>query len=412
MPMVSVNILSGFNCIGGCFVRIEDGDRILVFDQGLRFDVMSSFYSWLITPRGIAELRRLGAVPKPEWYENVCSIYVTHMHLDHLGLLSNIPRESSVYLPDLDVYGDMEEKWLSSPTWLSLVPGKYYLENEEVRPLEVDRNGVTAIPVSHSAYPSYALMYHGRDETILYTGDFRVEGFLPIEEFRKLRGGVDLLSYLNENPDLRVDKLVIEGTNIGSSRVPLAPREALDVTRRLLSSARPLIATVHWLDLEYAYKVVELAGDLELECYVASEQIAKLLERLPRRDVKPVLIEEYVKYPSLLEKTSIEDLDPHSIILSSYREIVDLLRDLAPEKTGWHPTAVLSEPEPEREEAVEYGVVANWFRILGVQYYRVRASGHYYPYQLKTIIETIKPKEIIPIHTLYPKYLRNLANLV
>jgi len=53
-------------------------------------------------------------------------------------------------------------------------------------------------------------------------------------------------------------------------------------------------------------------------------------------------------------------------------------------------------PEPEGEEAVEYSVMVNWFRVLGVWYYRIRASGHYYPYQLKTILEAIKPKRIIP----------------
>lgn len=409
--MASVKILSGYNCIGGCFVRIEDGDRILVFDQGLRFDIVSSFYSWLITPKGVAELRSIGAAPKPEWYDGVSSIYITHMHLDHLGVLSNIPRETTVYIPCLEIYRDMEEKYLSSPTWLSLIPGRYYLEIDEIKPLETDSNGVTAIPVSHSAYPSYALLYYGRDETILYTGDFRVESFLTEKEFIKLRGGVDLFTYFEWNPDLRVDKLIIEGTNIGSSRLPLMPREALEITRRLLPTAKPLIATVHWLDLEYAYKIAELAYELNLEFYVASEQVAKLLEKNLEGSIRPVFVEEYVEYPSLLEKISVEYLDRRSVILSSYREIVDLLRDLALDRSEWSPVAILSEPEPENEEAVEYSVIANWLRILGVQYYRIRASGHYYPYQLKPIIEAIKPKEVIPIHTMYPEHLRMLAKL-
>jgi mRNA degradation ribonuclease J1/J2 len=72
-----------------------------------------------------------------------------------------------------------------------------------------------AIPVSHSAHPSYVLLYFGKDETVLYTGDFRVKGFLEQEDLVKIKGGEDLFTYLSENKDLRIDTLIIEGTNIG-----------------------------------------------------------------------------------------------------------------------------------------------------------------------------------------------------
>ena len=69
----------------------------------------------------------------------------------------------------------------------------------------------------------------------------------------------------------------------------------------------------------------------------------------------------------------------------------------------------MSEPESEREEHIEYGALANWFARLGIQHYRIRASGHYYPYQLKDIIQTIKPREICPIHTMRPRLLYSIA---
>ena len=40
-------------------------------------------------------------------------------------------------------------------------------------------------------------------------------------------------------------------------------------------------------------------------------------------------------------------------------------------------------PEPEVEEASKHRVVANRISEMGVQAYRIRASGRYYPYQLK-----------------------------
>lgn len=108
--MVKVKILSGSKSIGGNFLRIKDGDSLLVFDQGIGFDIMANYYSGSVTPQGLTELRNLGVLPKPEWYENFTSIYVSHMHLGHLGALSNIPVRNKVLLPSLTTYEDMEER--------------------------------------------------------------------------------------------------------------------------------------------------------------------------------------------------------------------------------------------------------------------------------------------------------------
>ncbi|MEM2961264.1 MAG: hypothetical protein QXU67_06630, partial [Candidatus Bathyarchaeia archaeon] len=299
-----------------------------------------------------------------------------------------------------------------SPSWLALVPRKYYVELEELRPLEVDSNGVMAIPVSHSANPAYALLYFGDDETVLYTGDFRVDSFLSPDEFIKLNQGQPLLSYIEENPDLRVDKLIIEGTNIGSDRPPITPADAIEMTMRLAASHKPIIATIHGLDLEHAYSLMKLGGEHNLEVYIASPHIAKLLERVPELPAQPRPIDGYVDHPARIGRVLIEEIEEEGMVITSYREILNLLRDLTSEEriTG-SLVALLSEPEPEAEEASEYRIMANWMSRLGVQCYRIRASGHYYPYQLKTIIKTIKPKEIIPIHTLYPEQLYTISKI-
>jgi hypothetical protein len=49
--MVEINVLGGAESIGGNFVKIEDVDRIPIFDQGIRFDVMASYYKPFITLR-------------------------------------------------------------------------------------------------------------------------------------------------------------------------------------------------------------------------------------------------------------------------------------------------------------------------------------------------------------------------
>ena len=408
--MVEIKILNGANSIGGNFIRIEDGDKIIIFDQGIRFDIMSQFYSGFIVPRGVSELRNIGVLPKPEWYEGVNGIYISHMHLDHLGALSNIPQETKVKIPSMAVYKEMEEKWGTSPTWLSLIPRKYYVEVEELKPLQTDENNVMAVPVSHSAFPAYALIYFGKNESILYTGDFRIESFLNQNQFREINESDDLFTFLEENRDIKIDSLIIEGTNIGSDRIPITPDEATKIIKKLTANRKQILATLHSLDVEYAYMLMSMAEDMKMQVAIASIPLTKLLERIPKLPVKPKVIEEYVDYLTPFETTTIEDTEEKTLILVSYREIVDLIKDL--NLTGnlsKDCLAIISEPEPEMEEGSEYTVIANWFSIMGFESYRIRASGHYYQYQLNIILDKIKPqKDVKIVHTEKPRLLLRL----
>jgi ribonuclease J len=393
---VKVEVLSGNRSIGGNFVKVEDGDRVLIFDQGIRFDVMKRFYAGFIAPGGLRELREIGAVPRVEWYNGAGAIYISHMHLDHLGLLSNIPARVEVYVPNLGVYELLEEKWSSSPSWLSMVPRKHYLKLCGLKPMEVDRNGVAALPVSHSAFPAYAFLYFGSDKTVLYTGDFRVEGFLDREEFEKVRGGPGMLDYIREN-NIKVDVLVIEGTNLGSAKPPISPAEEHAMIVKILEGHSLVVSTAHPLDFEHAYFMMKT----DRPVYIASDSIAKFMEAAPQLPSEPKLLAEYVKAPLKFEASSMEELGDDSLVVASYYEVVDLLRDLASNNLLPKNAAVLiSEPEPRIEEAQAYEAMMNWFMNLGVQAYSMRVSGHYYPYQLKKIIDVIRPKEVLLVHTL------------
>jgi ribonuclease J len=267
-----------------------------------------------------------------------------------------------------------------------------------------------AIPVSHSAYPAYALMYFGKDETILYTGDFRVDSFLSSDEFRELYGGESLLGYLSRNRDIKVDTLILEGTNVGSNRLPVSPAEATSILKRLALSHKPVIATMHGLDLEYTYALMKLAAELNLNCYIASAQTAKLIEKVSELPLRPKVVDGYVDYITAMEKLTLEETEKESLFLVSYREVVDFIKDLsATDDLVKDAVAVISEPEPQVEEASDYNVIENWFLRMAVESYRIRVSGHYYPYQLKAILNAIKPRKGIKVvHTERPELFYNL----
>jgi ribonuclease J len=268
-----------------------------------------------------------------------------------------------------------------------------------------------ALPVSHSAYPAYAFIYFGKNETVLYTGDFRIESFLNQSVFRELNQGDDLFTFIEDNKDIKIDTLIIEGTNMGSSRIPITPTEATKIIEKLAKNRRQILATLHSLDVEYAYMLASMAEEMKMQLVIASVSLAKLLERIPNLPSKPQVIDEYVDYLTPFEKTTIENIKEKTLTLVSYREIIDLIKDLSlTVSLSKDCLAIISESEPQTEEGSEYTVIANWFSMMGIESYRIRASGHHYQYQLKTILEKIKPKKRIKIiHTEKPRlFLKNL----
>jgi ribonuclease J len=71
--------------------------------------------------------------------------------------------------------------------------------------------------------------------------------------------------------------------------------------------------------------------------------------------------------------------------------------------------ALLLDPEPrETVREVENKVLIQWLEMFGAQPQRVRLSGHYQPQQLKQIIQILKPKQLIPIHTEEPELMLRL----
>jgi ribonuclease J len=61
---------------------------------------------------------------------------------------------------------------------------------------------------------------------------------------------------------------------------------------------------------------------------------------------------------------------------------------------------VLLDPEPrESIKEVEEGALKTWLRSFGIQTLRIRLSGHYLPHQFNSLIEILKTKDIIPLHT-------------
>ncbi len=92
-----------------------------------------------------------------------------------------------------------------------------------------------------------------------------------------------------------------------------------------------------------------------------------------------------------------------ALIVTDY-ESVNVVRAIRKRPSAKEKSLILIVSEPHTEEfSIELAKQLAWFKLAGIQPYRVRVSGHYLPYEYRELLQALKPKKLIPIHTLSPK---------
>ncbi|MEM4467822.1 MAG: MBL fold metallo-hydrolase [Candidatus Nezhaarchaeales archaeon] len=402
---VKIKVYGGLNEIGGNCIVIEEGNRKVVFDNGVRFSLLRRFYGGKIEPLGPTELRSLGIVPPVDVFQEAQALYISHLHLDHTGLLSLIPPTLRVKVPSVRVLSNTLATWYKAhKSWLAYVPPDYMEEIGEVKPKGEDENRVIAIPVSHSCFPSYSFLYLGEEKTIFYSGDLR---------FESLAGVCRQLNEVLEEVGIeRVDVAILEGTNFSGEQALVTPSVFRESISLVLKEYELISISTDPLDLETFVTVSDLSLMLGRDIVIGSERLLWILDEVG--EVRPQLLDRtYVSdeletpVPILLKSVSLKN----DVLRNpgNYTLLVDpmgLLRTLRKLKM-WEDevnlvgsVVVLMDPEPrESIREVEEEVLRTWLKAFGMQTVRLRLSGHYLPHQFRDIIETLKPRELIPIHT-------------
>ena len=415
---VKLEVYGGYKEIGGNCIVITDKDRKIIFDNGIRFHVLRRYYHGRIQPLGINELRSIGAIPSLNVFEGIDALYISHFHLDHLGLLGSLPPGTKVFVPSMDILETIEEWYRASPTWLAEVPHKLHTNLTELEPYREDEFGVTPIPVSHSAYPSYAFVYRGYDNTIFYSGDLRVKGPIAprMNTIQNIRDALD---------SREVDIAFLEGTNLGGIETPMGPEEFRGIINKVLMESGLPIVSIDPLDLELFISLVELASINGRKPVVASSRLIDILPNWLNSGLNTsnfeLAIASEIDKPSYipaeyvsLSNDVMKDTDSF-LVLQEPLGFLEMLRQMRiwGEEIPKDITAILTTPEPhEVESEVEEQTLAYWLYSMGIQVYRVRFSGHYYPHEIKSLFTGLRPGKLVPIHTKRPKLMLTLLESV
>ncbi len=87
--------------------------------------------------------------------------------------------------------------------------------------------------------------------------------------------------------------------------------------------------------------------------------------------------------------------------LSCFTELIDVKP-----ATGGHFIHSMSEPFSEEDVAID--VMSRWLQHFGLTFHQIHASGHCPTQDLSKIINEIKPKKLVPIHTEHPQLFKEL----
>lgn len=403
-----VRIYGGYRSIGGNCVVIESPSVSVMFDQGANFTQLKKFYGISIQPDSVEELRKMKVLPPREAYGTVDEVYVSHLHLDHLGSL-NVPQSKKVYLPSRELVEVLSRTWWFGwkqhlfPQTLSFTG---FSEIEESRKVHFAK-------VSHSAYPSYAFRVDTDDVSIIYTGDLRLAS-----PYAGLVNTADNLRALSEGG---VDVLIMEGTNFGRSMNYLTVQQFKALLRELLENYKHdlLFISTHPLDLETTLVILELLWEHGFTPVFTNNYYAKLLDTqidevgyevggellyAPSKVSGAKILNNFeTAYLSELRGSRI------AVFVPAYgvKEMKDVLDMLSADSSGVIHITVFGEPLAE-EWVVEEKKVANWLSLLGITSLRMHLSGHYLPFEFKEILDAIKPRKLIPIHTESPSTMLTL----
>jgi len=456
--LTSIKFYGGVNEIGGNRVLVEDRDSKIFLDFGMSFSKHDLFFEEYLKPRysstGMQDLLTLKLLPyidgiyrkdllrligkEPHSEPSIDEVLLSHIHQDHSAYISLLDEripiscseitksyakavlESGLRRLETEVY-DFKERPLinkrAPPT-----PRIFNLRETE-KSFRIGSLEIKPYAVDHSVPGAMAFLIRTSDKTLVYTGDLRLRGICG-----------DLTQrFIDEVAKEDVDILLCEGTRINENESHSEEYVTENVNNVVSQCKQLVVADFAYKDLYRFITFYKVAKDNDRNI-VISKRHAYLLEELQKvpelKNNIPRVIDENISIyidrkdtgrfeKSDYDKWELKFLDLSNAVKADWihenqeKVIVCLnffdmneLIDIAP-NTGSIYVHSTSEPHNE-EEIIDERRLNQWIDFFGLKTYHFHASGHASGVEIQKIIETIKPKELIPIHTEHPELFQKM----
>ena len=413
---MNIVIHRGTHEIGGSCVEISSGDHRIILDLGMPLMIrdggtldQASIENPSIENCILPNITGLYADQVP----SVTAVVLSHAHLDHYGLMNQVHSEIPIYL-------SRETKALievGNIFYTFKQTNKNRMDNCQTfdhrkPPFKIDPFTIKPFLMDHSAFGATSLLIEAEGKKIFYTGDLRGHG-------RK----ATLFENLIRNPVQNVDCLLTEGTTLGGEHdVGYATEEAVEVAMYSLfksqGDASFITSAGSNIDrLVSIYKAALKAKKIlviDLYQFYLLKQIKDFSRGLPPHHDDNLRI----FYIQAHARTIADKIDQNLLYIwkslkIETEEILAHRKDMVLRipLSGMQRIAKKMEKEkPLHEASFIYSMWSGYlksnpkFKEFTDQYKIpmkiIHTSGHAYLHDLKRLAEALKPRMIVPIHTL------------
>lgn len=425
---MNLTIHRGTHEIGGSCVELESkGSRIiidlgmpLVNPDGSRFNINEyiDIPANELTNNILPDIKGIYAFAKDT--KPIDGLLISHPHTDHYGFYHYVSQNVPVYMGQatneliriLTLFGNKK-----------LIPKQVVLNTHFFRknkPFSCGNFTITPFIMDHSAFDSYAFLVESEGRRLIYSGDFRQHG----------RKKLALPKFIN-NKTIGADVLVLEGTMMGRDSAELLTED--DITKRtqeilknckgltfLFFSSQNIDRLVSFykaalsmkklfvIDVYTAYILLKLYKFARIPYPSKSFRNIRIffggnyLDRIPV-DEKEEFITTVRPY-----KISVEDIMnmPGKIMMTVRGSMLNSLK-----KLYFLNGAILIYSMWEgylKDKSMEK--LIKFLNDNQIRLFIVHTGGHATIDTLKYVVESIKPKALIPIHTFRPDQYNTLGH--
>ena len=396
---MKITVHRGTDQIGGCVTEYESNGWKLFVDYGEQLPG---------APTSDKTLEIEGLT-----YGDLCksALLITHYHGDHIGKIADLPPEVPIFMGKIskeiaqelsehlssvsEEHRSMAERLDSVKTF---VPGEQFSFGEfRVMPIVID----------HSAFDAYAFRIEAKGLTVSHTGDFRTHGFRS----GKLPKVIE--KYVGE-----VDYVVCEATNV--NRPVATIKTESELQKEFESGFRDSRYNVVYLsstNIDRLFGLYHAAVKAHLPFYVDAYQKRIMDIVAGRANIwGKSRLYKYVdgREPIVLQRDGADFrvtdkfrdfLEEHGFVLLARANdrFNRLLSKIT--QTGRKTFLSMWNGYLDSSKAAYNPVLA---QSLGTDYEYLHTSGHCDMASLDRLLDMLKPKAIIPIHTDNPRQFADL----
>jgi ribonuclease J len=427
----TLTFYGGVNEVGGNKILLKDRDTKIFLDFGMPFALRNQFYSSpFLTPKSEKSLLEFGLLPKLSGiYETekskseIDAVFVSHSHMDHVAYITFLKRTIPVHC------GETTKIILETLSKIRISDLEFNVKDIKFKPfrtgdkIQIGSVEIEPVHVDHSVPGAYGFIIYTSSGSLAYTGDFRLHGTKP--EMTK--------DFVEKAKKAKPVAMIPEGTNMTGAEISSEPEVEKKLTEIIKCASGIVLVDFARADIDRLRSVYQAAKRNRRKLVIPLKQ-AYLLGKLKERDKElkkdsriPNLNDEHImifqktkkRYykweQELMEQYKTKVVDSSKIAKMQSRVVLTLsfydLEELVEIKPKPGSCYILSASEPYDEEMqIDYERMVNWLNHYGLPQYHVHISGHIMPFQLKEILQAIKPKQIFPIHGAHPELFCRFMN--